>query len=557
VRGFLLILLVCAVSTPPAFSEWNRTSGLIDIPTARLMGANVLRVSTNWYSAFGKDSFPTDGDFDLSYGIANRAELSTYMLTTKDLAASIAFRLNEETERMPAFALGVQDVSTSKWITSVGDGPYMSFSDDIDYWTVSSRNPERNSAYLLGTKDLGKFGEYTLGLGRGRFVGYGYRSYYFNSDMFFGGGRKMEDRHLDALGLFMGGSLEIARNIFAMAEFDGRDANAGLAYKHPYFTVQAAMTHMEQIDKINQYDARFALGVSVNNSFMYQAPCLGVIAGKVTDRTSGVPLGATVGLREVEQPGVKSSTTDGSYALYVESGTYAVRAVSTGYKWRQARVPVLPGKTTSLDFPLGSKVSSTVANEINKRLTDGYNYYLAGNYAGAIAEWNRVLGLSPNHRKAKNYLAAVGQKVAGLAAGHRSSALTYESQARYSMAINEWNEVLKLDPQNQEAKNSIASLQARMEAQARAAEAAKKPIAEKPVAKPPAQAPPVAQKQPVAPVVKAPVESIYKEGVSLYLAGKYKQAIAKFEEVLKIDPNHAGAKSYLGKAQARLKAIEG
>jgi len=233
----------------PASAEWNRTTGIIDIPTAKILGPNVVRASANWFFTFGEDSFPTDADFSLCYGIANRAEVSAYMLTTQDLAASIAFKITDESKYVPAVAFGVQDIATNLYVSSVGGGEDIGFSDDVDYWTVSSRNPERLSAYLVATKTFGRVGEYTLGIGRGRFVGYGYRSYYFNSDMFFGGGREIENRHLDAVGLFMGGTVQLIPYVYAMAEFDGRDANAGLSFRHPYFRVNLALTHMEQIDK--------------------------------------------------------------------------------------------------------------------------------------------------------------------------------------------------------------------------------------------------------------------------------------------------------------------
>lgn len=535
-----------------AFGEWNRTSGLIDIPTAKLMPANVARASSNWFFTFGQDSLHSmDVDFSLSYGIMNWAEVSAYMLTSKDYAVSIAFKMADENGAIPALGLGIQDITGNQWVSSLGSGDTTGFSDDVDYLAVSMRNPERFSAYLVATKTLGRAGEYTLGIGRGRFVGYGPRSQAFNSDMFFGGGRDTANQHLDAVGLFMGGKIEVVPGFYMLGEFDGRDVNAGLTYEHPLFSVHLAVTHLEQIDEYLAHHARLAMGVSANSSVIRMAPSPGILAGSVTDEASGTPLVARVSLVGTGKPSIRTEGGAGIFAIHIEPGTYVVRVVAQGYKWKQASVRVLSGRTTTLNIVLTPKIPPAVVKEIKMRLNDGYNYYLAGNYRRALSEWNRVLQLDPRNKKAKNYLNTVGQKVAGLIASLRASALTYQGQGKLQSAVNRWNEVLGLDPVNEEAKTSIASLKARLAAIAKRKPPERKP----PKKKPPKKKPP--KKPPAKKISKAEIEAMYKSGVSLYLAGKYKQAIGKFQQVLKADSGHSGAKSYLQKARARLKAIEG
>jgi len=555
VRYGLSIFLVIILFGSSAFAEWNRTSGLIDIPTAKTMPANVARASSNWFFTFGQDSLHSmDADFSLSYGIMNRAELSAYMLTSKDYAASIAFKITDENGAIPALGLGIQDITASQWISSLGSGDTTGFSDDVDYLTVSKRNPERFSAYLVATKTLGRLGEYTLGIGRGRFVGYGPRSQAFNSDMFFGGGRDTANQHLDAVGLFMGGKVQVVSNLYALGEFDGRDVNVGLSYEHPLFSVHVAMTHVEQLTTPAavwsvDHHARLAMGISANTSFIRGAPSAGILAGSVTDVATGAPLVARISLVGTGKPSIKTERGAGIYAIHIEPGTYVVRVVAEGYKWKQVTARVLSGKTTALNIALSPKIPPAVVQEIKRRLNDGYNYYLAGNYRRAISEWSRVQELNPGNKKAKDYLNTARQKVAELIASLRSSALTYEGEGRLGMAVSKWNEVLSLDPLNKEAKTSIASLRARV--------AAKKP---KPRPKPKPKPKPRPKPKPK-PTVKQPskeeIEATYKAGVSLYLSGKYKQAISKFQQVLKANPNHSGAKNYLQKARARLKAIEG
>ena len=553
VRYCLLIFLIIALLGSTAFAEWNRTSGLIDIPTAKLMSANMARASSNWFFTFGEDSLHSmDADFSLSYGIMNWAEFSAYMLTSKDYAASIAFKITDENGAIPALGLGIQDIAANQWVSSLGSGDTTGFSDDVDYLAVSRRNPERFSAYLVLTKTLGRVGEYTLGIGRGRFVGYGPRSQAFNSDMFFGGGRDKANQHLDAVGLFMGGKIQIVPGFYMLGEFDGRDVNAGLTYEHPLFNVHIAMTHLEQIDEYIAHHARLAMGVSANSSFIRMAPSPGILAGSVTNAATGAPLVARVNLVGTGRPSIRTQKGAGIFAVHIEPGTYVVRAVAVGYKWKQVTATILSNKTTTLNIALTPKIPPAVVKEIKRRLNGGYNYYLAGNYSRAISEWNRVLKLEPGNKKAKDYLNTASQKVAVLIASLRSSALTFEGQGRLQSAVNKWNEVLGLDPLNGEAKTSIASLKTRL-----AAIAERKPPKRKPPKKKPPKKKPPKKKPPTKKLSKAEIETMYKSGVSLYLAGKYKQAIGKFQQVLKANPSHSGAKSYLQKARARLKAIEG
>jgi|GEM_PF-424109 len=560
-RRVCFFILVVLMSAPSVLAEWNRTTGLIDIPTANILGSNVVRANTNWFFTFGEDTFPVDGDVSLSFGVANMAEVSAYMLTTKDLAASITFKIVGESEYSPALAAGVQDITANKWVSSVGGGQEVGFSDDVDYWTVSGRNPERMSAYLVATKSMGGFGEYTVGLGRGRFVGYGPRSYYFNTDVFFGGGREVENRHADAVGLFLGGSVKLFPNFFAVGEFDGRDVNAGFSYGHPYFSVNLALTHLEQLDEYQSHDVRLAMGISANNSFMYREVVPGVIAGTVLDQSTGLPLVATVSLRGSNKPGIKSAADDGRYQIYADPGSYAVRVFANGYKWLQANVRVAPGRTSTLDFALEPKIAPEVALEIKKRLSDGYNYYLSGNYGAAISNWQAVLKVDPGNEQAQAYMELATQRVTELIASHRALALTYQGQGKLEMAAGEWEEVLKLDPENAEATTSLSTLRARIAEEARVAEASRRPPPTRtpPRTEPPRTEPPRTEPPRVEPRKEpgADVEATYKAGISFYLKGQYKQAIAKFEAVLKADPGHSGAKSYLAKARARLKAIEG
>ena len=85
------------------------------------------------------------------------------------------------------------------------------------------------------------------------------------------------------------------------------------------------------------------------------SPAVGYIAGKVTSTVDGSALSGAV-IEVLVGSVVKSSTTcnaDGSYSIKVTTGTYDVRASSSGYQMQtKAGVVVVVGSTTTVNFAL-------------------------------------------------------------------------------------------------------------------------------------------------------------------------------------------------------------
>ena len=178
---------------------------------------------------------------------------------------------------------------------------------------------------------------------------------------------------------------------------------------------------------------------------------------------------------------------------------------------------------------------------------NGLAHYNEGKIKEAITELEEAIKLNPNHTKARDYLARAREKVSEMKGEeeakrrreiiekHYFRGIDYYAEGKFKKAIEEWDEVLRIDPEHKGAKeyidkarDKIASANSRREKEKLTT---RRPEEEK-------------------------IEVYYKQGINYYLAGKFKEAISQWEEVLKMEPAHKGAREYMAKAKERLKISE-
>lgn len=178
---------------------------------------------------------------------------------------------------------------------------------------------------------------------------------------------------------------------------------------------------------------------------------------------------------------------------------------------------------------------------------DGLAQYNKGKIDEAIKQLKEVLKFNPQHRKAQELLAKVRDKVDEIKKEEEARKLRetvekryfkgidYYAEGQFNKAIKEWKEVLKIDPKHagakeylKKARDKIARANSRGKGNKGTARSAK----------------------------EEKIEVYYRQGVNYYLAGEFKEAIRQWEEVLKMEPSHNGARGYIAKAKERLK-IEG
>lgn len=546
----VLVLFLCG--------QLCHTSQFIDIPTAPQYDVpGMFGASIAFSVPFSTDdpnpddlNEPDPADFTatLRYGFGGRTEVSLSLYTLTTYSLSVAHLLARETKRSPAFFVGLDDITYNTHVSTIGRGDTVGFIEEKNYAIKNGGRPaELLSAFVAMQKKLGQYFNIVIGLGRGRFVGYGPRSHIFNTDFFvLGDDYKIEEHSPWAFGIFFGGSLRLPVGIELIAEMDGRDGNVGMKYHHRLGTLTLAIGKAEHFGSPAPYSPRFTAGVEMNNRAMLEKPDLGSIECVIRDGTTDEVLtGATVTIKETNR---RYTAPEGTFFLELKPGTYTMTVSRTDYTEYLAKITVKPDVKSTLVFKL-KKTQAALQREaaeqereasIRTYLEQGKIYYAEDNLNEAEAAFKMVLSFAPGHEDAVKYLADVELRRTALITEYAQEARTRTQSKDYTGAIVYWQKVLDLDPNNSEARTELAAVQAQR------ATPAPKP---KPKPKAPTQ---VTKK-----TTGQQLTELYNKGVSLFTQEKYDEALKIFKQVLALAPNHLEAQDYKGRTEARLKILRG
>jgi len=178
---------------------------------------------------------------------------------------------------------------------------------------------------------------------------------------------------------------------------------------------------------------------------------------------------------------------------------------------------------------------------------EGVAHYNEGRFEEAIGELEEAVKLNPKHIKAREYLAKAKDKLATIKKEeeerkhreaietHYFQGIDYYAEGEFGKAISEWEEVLLIDPEHKGAKEYMEKAREKI-----ASVTTERRKAEIPLRTP----------------EEEKIEIYYRQGINYYLAGDYRKAIEQWQEVLRMDPSHKGAREYMAKAKGRLKVSE-
>ena len=248
-KFFMFLFFLCCI---PLFSQMLHYDSYIDIPTAN--HTNGLFINTNMNLAIKSES---EVGFDPNIGIEyTNGQLNTALkwYNGADFAFDVSYQIIEQNEKRPSIAVGIQELALNKFISPVGSEE--TYSDE----SYANRPPEIASFYGVATKDLGENFEITLGLGRGKFVGYGPRSFFPNTDVIFD-----EEHENWAIGLFGGIKINLNSPFSIILEADGRDGNLALEYKNVLFKGNLYLTKLEHL--FSEEDSPSSIRIGLNLSY--------------------------------------------------------------------------------------------------------------------------------------------------------------------------------------------------------------------------------------------------------------------------------------------------
>ncbi len=227
----ILYLSVLFVTLALASQRLERNS-CIDIPSANFTDGLFINFNGN-YPLSSNYGYGFDPNVGIEFS-KERINVGLNWLAGSDFGLDLAFQFYKS--QITSLSFGIDNIAFSKYISPLGSDT--TFIDEI----YANRPPEAWSFYLAGSRKLGKRLELTAGLGRGKYVGYGPRSYLPNTDIF------SSDKHENfAFGLFLGTKYSVKEWLDILLEADGRDISFGIQCDWRRFRGELSVTKLEGV----------------------------------------------------------------------------------------------------------------------------------------------------------------------------------------------------------------------------------------------------------------------------------------------------------------------
>lgn len=528
-------IIIISMSVFPLFSQIISTGTLLETPTAYFPSSPNF-----WEGGFTtslslrnvKEEFephPFDFDFFVLGGFGSKYLVGLKVYTLREIGIDFAYQIMNEMGNIPAIAMGVRNITYEKYINPAGGEPPEGGFKDENY---EHRNPEVLSLYMVATKKFGERFILNAGIGRGEFIGYGPRSRYLNFDIF------SDNYHDYTFGLFGGLKFFITSSISAILEADGRDFNFGMRFESKFFQFTLETNKLEHIlwgSNTYPLSPRLTLNLSVTSQIVQPRPLPVPVVFEIYDSEIKMPLeGVKITFVETSIP---SAYTDkkGTAAVEIMSGVYMVEVEKEGYKKVKAKLN-LARERKMLSVKIGLKPLVLRSDLVREYLRKARSEIEKENYWSAKKNYELALNTYPDYPGLKeeynNFLTEWKNRIESV----RARALDYEAKGQLQSALNSWQEVLKLDPENKEADAKIKELSEKI-ARAKVEKKAPKEEVKKPA------------------YTKQDIEKILKEAIANYEKANYTKAKELLQKVLSLDPQNATAKEYLEKTERRLKLL--
>jgi outer membrane protein OmpA-like peptidoglycan-associated protein len=347
---FLSFLIVVISIYSLSFSR----NSYIDIPTANFDEGIFININGNY-------PIKTESDvkFDPNIGIEffyRRINAAVKWYNGVDFAFDLSYQLITENKGFALLTIGVNDLTYKKYISSIG-------SNDETYKDEKylPRPPEIASVYLVASKKLNENIELTAGIGRGRFIGYGPNSRYFNYDILF------DEKHENlVLGLFGALKYSVSENFSFIIEGDGRDANLGVLYETDKFKGTLGLTKAELI--FIEGEELLAPRIDVNLSMKFpeiKKLAKGELEIYIYDMRTKEPLKGNVIINDGDEKVLKVSTK-GKLSYEVDPGTYMMLFNSPDYIDKSLKLSITSNEKKNLLVGLIRKYKIIDEEEIEK-----------------------------------------------------------------------------------------------------------------------------------------------------------------------------------------------
>jgi tetratricopeptide (TPR) repeat protein len=152
---------------------------------------------------------------------------------------------------------------------------------------------------------------------------------------------------------------------------------------------------------------------------------------------------------------------------------------------------------------------------VRTRFAQGLDKFNENDLVGARTEWQAILAIDPQHEGARDYMAQTQEKIDERVDIHMARANQLERDNRLTEAIAEWNNVQQYNPEDPTAKAAVARLRGRIESVSQDYAATQR---------------------------KLRIVTLYNDALQMYNAGRYQDAMKNLNELLAMQPDHADAR---------------
>ena len=302
-----------------------------------------------------EESAPRDIDISAGFGFFNRFDLEFVSYFGSAFGLNLNILAIEETRVKPRVAFGIENIALDKYISSFGKGTDTRWENTV----YKTRNPERFSLYGLVGKKVG-ISDFAIGIGRGRFVGYGTWTKTLNTDFY------SDETHSDAFGIFLEWQLFDIMGAKPYFSVDGRNYAYGIRFDHRFFSVTGGVMTPNSLlgDDVKQSIFTVGMGLYTKQIFgEHRISEMGILKGRVYDEKTVKSLSAMV---TISGPGDFYTTVEapnGSYVIDLKEGIYDVHASVEGYYWKEKTVNVAAGGILYCNFKLKKRPKTMLEPE--------------------------------------------------------------------------------------------------------------------------------------------------------------------------------------------------
>lgn len=207
-----------------------------------------------------------------------------------------------------------------------------------------------------------------------------------------------------------------------------------------------------------------------------------------------------------------------------------------------------------------------VERHVQNKFKEGVNLFDNKEYLSAREAFTTVLSIDPNHKEAKAYMSRVRSAINDEISQHLVRAEQAAQRGEWPAAFDSYSQALSLDPQNSRALKGKQEAQTKVEVnsildngRAKIAERNfREAVAlfENALKLDPSNEAVNTELRAARAKLEEELERKFLDGINLYTLDRYQEAINKWNEVLEVNPKHKGALEYKQQAEERLRALK-